>query len=367
MRMHSLGAGLILRVGKAGAGSWIQRITIAGRRRDIALGSLRTISFKQAREWAALNRFRVLTGHEDAVTGITDMLEADGEAPYFGEFAKAVVDGRQDLKHESQRQHWMSTFENHCWLLYRKRITEIRRRDIVALFEERVNGGEIFWTAKPAAAKLALQRLSYVFTVAMGREIITENPAAAAPIRAVLPRFKASQAAQHHKSIPYAELGAFLAHLDRATTAHAAVLFLALTTVRRTEVLGANWSEVEMEARAWTIPASRTKTGRDHRVPLSEAAVSILRDMRALTNGEGQIFRVSRTLVQRVFADSGGTPHGLRSAFRTWCQDMGKSREIAELCLGHRIGSAVEQAYARSNLFEHRRVLLSEWADYLGL
>ena len=368
VRMHSLGGSLILRVGKSGTGSWVQRLTIDGCRRDIGLGPTRKVTFKQAREWANLNRFRVLTGRPKAVVGFVAMRWPESSStPYFGDFAKAVVESRQDLKHDLQRKHWMSTFENHCWLLYPMRIDEIRRRDIIAVFEERVDGGEIFWRAKPAAAKLALQRLGYVFQVAMGREIITENPADPAPIRAALPRRKASVAARHHKSIPYEDLGAFLARLDRSKTAHAATLFLALTTTRRTEVLGAEWAEVEMKEALWTIPARREKTNRDHVVPLSEAAIGVLNEALTRTQGQGRVFPVSRTMVQRLFANSGGTPHGLRSSFRTWCQDAGKSREIAELCLGHRIGSSVEQAYARSDLLEHRRVLLNEWAKHLGL
>ena len=115
--------------------------------------------------------------------------------PSFGEFAKAVVESRQDLKHDLLRQHWTSTFENHCWSLYPMRIDEIRRREIIAGFEARADGGEIFWRAKRTAAKLVLQHLGYVFAVAMGREIITENPADPAPIRAALPRRNASFAA----------------------------------------------------------------------------------------------------------------------------------------------------------------------------
>ncbi len=368
VRMHSLGGGLILRVGKSGAGSWVQRITMDGRRRDIGLGPTRKVSFKQAREWANLNRFRVLTGHSHAVVGFVGMHWPNpSSTPYFGEFAKAVVESRQDLKSDSQRQHWMGTFANHCWFLYTLRIDEIKRRDIIAVFEERVDGGEIFWRAKPAAARLTLQRLGYVFTVAMGREIITENPADPGPIRAALPRFKANGSPQHHRSIPHGKLGAFLAGLDRSKTAHAATLFLALTATRRSEVLGADWAEVETKARSWTIPASRTKTNRDHVVPLSEAAIAVLDEALARTHGQGRIFPVSRTMIQRLFANSGGTAHGLRSSFRTWCQEAGKSREIAELCLGHRIGSSVEQAYARSKLLEQRRALLSEWAKHLGL
>ena len=368
VRMHSLGGGLILRVGKSGTGSWVQRITVNGRRRDIGLGPTRTVSLEQAREWANLNKYRVLTGHPDAVVGIAGMRWSDpSTVPYFGEFARAVVKSRQDLKHEEQRKHWMSTFENHCRLLYRKRINEIRRQDIIAVLEERVEGGEILWKAKPAAAKLALQRLGYLFTVAVGREIISENPADEAPVRAALPRIRGNGRTRHHNAIPHTDLGAFLARLDRSRTAHAAILFLTLTSARRTEVLQADWSEVEMEARSWKIPAGRAKTNRDHVVPLSEAAMGVLDGARGRTNGSGRIFQISRTAVQRVFASSGGTVHGVRSAFRSWCQDAGKVREIAELCLGHRIGSAVEQAYARSSLLEQRRELMSEWAEYLGL
>ena len=153
-----------------------------------------------------------------------------------------------------------------------------------------------------------------------------------------------------------------------------AISFLALTAARSAEVRGARWSEIDLEARVWTVSGSRTKTGRKHRVPLSGQAVEIVRRARTLSNGRTLVFPgkraghpVSRTTIAKLFRglDLPGTPHGLRSSFRSWAAETDVRREVAEQALGHVVRSQTEAAYQRSDLLEQRREVMQAWADLI--
>ena len=150
--------------------------------------------------------------------------------------------------------------------------------------------------------------------------------------------------------------------------------FVVLTASRIGEVLGARWSEIDLDARIWTIPASRMKAEREHRVPLSDRAIEILRETG--DKRTGLVFgspwdrakpldqKTLRTMLKQAGVDS--TLHGFRSSFRDWCGDTGKEREIAEMALAHTVRNAVEAAYARSDLFDRRVTLMQQWADYVN-
>jgi integrase len=145
--------------------------------------------------------------------------------------------------------------------------------------------------------------------------------------------------------------------------ARAAELMI-LTATRTNEVRFAPWIEFDLEGRLWTIPAARMKAERDHRIPLSEPVLAILR---ALPEAAARVFpgmgqHAILKALQRV--EPGITAHGMRSAFRDWCAETGVDRDLAELALAHSVGSAVERAYMRSDLFERRRQLAEAWAHY---
>jgi len=175
--------------------------------------------------------------------------------------------------------------------------------------------------------------------------------------------------------MPYADVPEFIGSLrSRGSTAALAIEFAILTAARSGEVLGARWAEIDMVAKIWTIPASRMKAGREHRIPISPEALAILAALSVAKNGEfvfpGQrrgrplSDGSMRALLRRMKVGE-ITIHGYRSSFRDWCSDVAHApREIAESCLAHSVGSSVEQAYLRTDVLERRRVLMQAWGDF---
>ena len=181
---------------------------------------------------------------------------------------------------------------------------------------------------------------------------------------------------RHFKALPHREVAKALATVRESSSAAGVRLsleFLVLTAVRSGEVRGACWGEIDVEAAIWTVPGSRTKTGRSHRVPLSRRALEVLDEAREALGGD-PIFRavparrrslshgVWRLLLRRLSIEA--TVHGFRSSFRDWCGETGVPREVAEACLAHAIRNQAEAAYARSDLLERRREVMEAWAEY---
>ena len=184
---------------------------------------------------------------------------------------------------------------------------------------------------------------------------------------------------EHFRALPYREVAAALTTVEKSRASKAVKLclrFLILTAARSGEVRGATWAEIDLDAREWRIPGGRMKGGREHRVPLSDAARDVLVRARGLEDGSGLVFpsptRTGRPLsnmaLTKILRDQGladrATVHGFRSAFRDWCAETGKPREIAEAALAHTVGG-VEGAYFRSDLYARRRVLMDQWAAFL--
>ena len=201
-----------------------------------------------------------------------------------------------------------------------------------------------------------------------------DNPAGEA-IRAALPQNGGK--AKHQRSVPHAEVSEALDKVRESGAWRGTKLafeFLVLTAARSGEVRNVRWDEIDLEARTWTVPAIRTKTGAEHRVPLSDAALEVLSRARELADDTGMIFPSERG---RVLSDNTlskllrelkvkGTPHGFRASFRSWASESTDAdHAVMELSLGHAVGSQVERAYARSDLFDRRRQLMEEWAAYI--
>jgi integrase len=171
----------------------------------------------------------------------------------------------------------------------------------------------------------------------------------------------------HHAAMPYKDVPAVVDKLREAESIQALALeYLVLTAARWGEVRGARWSEIDLAAKTWTIPAARMKSGREHRVPLSPRAVEILEKLTSWSDlvFPGRHGSLSRSTVAAL-VPSGATIHGFRSSFRDWCAEVARApREIAEACLAHATGSAVEQAYLRSDVLERRRLLMDAWAQF---
>ena len=231
------------------------------------------------------------------------------------------------------------------------------------------------WTTRRETARKVRQYVSAVMAWAIVQGHRSDNPAGDV-LSAALP--KAGAKATHQRALPFADVAGALAKVrasDAGETTKLAIEFLTLTAARSGEVRGATWSEIDMDAATWTIPGSRMKTGREHRVPLATAAVAVLERAREYADGSGLLFpsptgrMLSDSTLSKLFRELAvaGTPHGMRSSFRDWAAECSDApREVAELALAHVEGTATERAYRRTDLFERRRELMESWAGYVS-
>ena len=363
-RYYDGDAGLFLLVGHGKRGptkSYVQRVSIAGTRRDIGLGSTRWLTITDARAAAQANRKIARQGGDprakrSAVPTFTDALEK------VLEVQRGVW--RSGSKSEAQ---WRASLRDYAGALLSKRVDVIGPGDVLAVLAP-------IWNAKRETAGRVRQRIGAVMRWSVAEGHRKDNPVDA--IGAALPRN--ARRRKHHKALPYTQAGKAIRAI-RGTDAHIttrlALEFLILTACRSGEVRGALWSEIDLDSATWTVPAKRMKTSREHRVPLSARAVQVLAEARACGNGSGLVFP---SVSGRVMSDStmskllrenrvGAVPHGFRSSFRDWTSERTSVPEVvAELALAHVEKDKTVAAYARSDLFERRRKLMAEWADYLA-
>jgi integrase len=359
--MHNDGAGLYLRVTSTGAKSWILRCRVHGAKRDIGLGGFSWVSLAEARKKAAEIRAVARTGGDplaerDRAKGIPTFEEAAQSV-----WREQVVPTARNEKHKAQ---WINTLRDYAFpIIGNRRVDVIRSGDILRVLQP-------IWLEKPETARRVRQRLRTVFDwsiAAQHRE--TSNPLAG--IEKALP--KQGDKAKHHAALPYAELPGLMERLSGADGVGAmAVQFAILTASRSGEVRGTRWSEIDLDAAVWTIPAERMKAKEEYRIPLTAEALAVLKQARGLDDdlvfpGQRQGRPLSDmsliTVLKRLNVPV--TVHGFRSTFRDWTSERTNvPREIAEMCLAHTVGNAVERAYARSDLFEKRRDLMERWARF---
>ena len=240
------------------------------------------------------------------------------------------------------------------------------------------NGITPIWSNRPETARRVRQRMRTIFRWAMANELIETNPAGEA-IDGALPSMPKVKA--HLRALPYQEVGSALRTVDASQTSSASkhcLKFLVLTAARSGEARGATLDEIDFEGATWTIPGSRMKAGMEHRVPLSDQALDVLMLVRPLEDGSGLCFpsplrpgrilsdmTMTNILRKSGFADR-ATVHGFRTSFKTWTMEQTDTPwAVGEAALAHQLGGSVEQAYARSDLFDRRRVVMQKWADYL--
>ena len=359
------GNGLYLFVQPSGARSWVQRLVIRGRRRDFGLGSVALVSLAEARKKARANRKLAREGGDP----LAERRRAQG-MPTFAEAAERVV--------EQKRSGWRNPRQAHVWMaslgryafprIGRTPVSEVTSGDVLEILAP-------IWHVKATTARLLRQRIRTVLEWAVAMEYRTDNPAdrvgsVLGPQDAVV---------RHMRALPHREVALALAKVrssDAIPVAKLAFEFLVLTAARWGEVRWAVWSEIDLTGGAWTVPATRMKAKKEHRVPLCPRAMEILGEAR--TSGRGD--------TRLVFAREGGTPladpqlrqllqqngiaavpHGFRSSFRDWAADeTDHPREVVEAALAHVVQNKVEAAYRRTDLFERRRRLMDDWAGYLA-
>jgi integrase len=236
---------------------------------------------------------------------------------------------------------------------------------------------EQIWTTKPETASRVRGRIEAVLDWAKVREYRDgENPARwRGHLDKLLPARRKVRKVEHHAALPYAELPAFMAALrQRDGTAARALEFAILTAARTGEVIGARWSEIDLQARTWTIPDSRMKAGREHRVPLSDRAIEIIHGLpRESANGfvfagareKQALSNMALLMTLRRMGRDDLTTHGFRSTFRDWAAERtGYPNEVVEMALAHAVSNAVEAAYRRGDLFDKRRHLMADWMAF---
>ena len=364
---YSDGDGLHLFINKKGRKSWVHRITVGGRRRDIGLGGYPTVSLAQARMRASDNREAISNGRDPVAD------KRRPSTPTFREAAHAVHEANKPRwRNGSHTRAWIQTLERHAFpKIGSKPIDTISRTDVLAVLTP-------IWSSRPETARRVRQRMRTIFRWAMANELIEANPAGEA-IDGALPSMPKVKA--HLRALPYQEVGSALKTVDVSQTSPASkhcLKFLVLTAARSGEARGATWDEINLDGATWTIPGSRMKAGTEHRVPLSDQALDVLMLARELEDGSGLCFpsplrpgrmlsdmTLTKILRSTDLADR-ATVHGFRTSFKTWTMEQTDTPwAVGEAALAHQLGGSVEQAYARSDLFDRRRMLMQQWADYL--
>ena len=358
------GHGLILWVKPSGSRQWVQRLVIQGKRRDMGLGGYPVVTLAQARDKALANRRIARAGgdprNQSAAPGV----------PTFADATRIVhAIHAPSWRSAKQRQQWINEVSRIvCPAIGHLPVDAITTAQLTAVFEP-------IWLTKPVIANRVRQRTEKILDWSVSQGHRPDNPANS-PLKANLPK---QPKGRHHSAVPHREVPGAIKTVRASSSGDMVKLafeFMVLTATRKGEVLEAQWSEIDMEARTWSIPGSRMKAGREHRVPLSSAAMAILGRVKAMypMNRSGLVFVSPRgkvldgNTINKMLAKIGvqASPHGFRSSFRDWCSESEKPRELAEAALAHVNTNATEAAYARSDLFDRRRGLMDQWSEYVS-
>jgi len=378
--MYADGAGLYLLVGPTGAKSWIYRFMLNGKAREMGLGPVHTIGLAEARKRAQEHRRQRLDGIDPVDARKTERAKAKLEAAKAitfkacaEKYIKAHSAGWRNEKHAAQ---WTATLTTYAY------------PKIGALPVAAVDTGLVtqilnpLWAAKPETASRVRGRIESVLDYAGTHGWRSgENPARwRGHLENVLPRRAKVRKVEHHAALPWGQIGAFMVDLGKQEGVAALALRFAILTAARTgEVIGARWSEIDLQAGLWTVPGDRMKAGREHRVPLSKAALEVLREAAKQRDDTGDaafVFPGGRpgnglsnmallALLRRMKRDD-LTAHGFRSTFRDWAAETGQPADIAEAALAHVVGDKTVVAYQRGDLLERRRKLMDAWAAFTG-
>lgn len=378
------GDGLYLLVQDGPRKSWVFRYKIGGRERFMGLGSADTVALAEAREKTQALRKLLAQGidpldHRKEQDQAAKRQAALDEAKRmtFRECAEAYIAAHQaGWRNEKHRQQWTNTLATYAYPVFGDLPVSAVDLPLVLKVLEPI------WQGKTETASRLRGRIEVVLDWATVRSYrIGENPARwRGTLDKLLPKRAKVQRVEHHAALPYGEMPAFMADLrSRKALAALALEFTILTATRTSETLLAQWDEIDMAGRVWTIPAERMKMGREHRAPLSGRCLEILGEMAKLrpAGDDGATFvfpgqRPGRPLSGMVFlmllrrmGRDDLTGHGFRSSFRDWAAERTNyPNHVVEMALAHAVGDKVEAAYRRGDLFEKRRRLMEAWAGY---
>ena len=362
---HADGNGLYLFVQPTGTRSWIQRLVVRARKRELGLGSVYLVSLAEARKKALYNRKLAREGGDP----LAEKRRTEG-VPSFAEAAERVVEQKKSGWRSSDYGfEWISSLRRYAFLRIAKMpVSEVNSADVLEILTP-------IWHLKPVTARLVHQRIHAVLEWAVAMEFRIDNPCG----RVVPVLGTQHDVVQHMRALPHREVPAAIERV-RASNARPVVKlaleFLVLTAARWGEVRGAVWTEIDWDEGVWTISTTRMKAKREHRVPLCGRAMEILDAVRTLREGISPLvfthrrgkplidMELRRLLKKQKIA---AVPHGFRSSFRDWAaEETDHPREVIEAALAHVVQNKVEAAYRRTDLFERRRILMGDWARYLA-
>jgi integrase len=375
--LHFVGgvSGLALHITATGARSWILRVMIGGKRREMGLGNYPSVTLALAREQAREARAAIRQGIDPIARqrAAQDALRAAAAAALtFKECAERYIKAHESgWKNAKHAQQYANTLKQHAYpAMGHLLVRDVGLSHVLAALEP------IWLTTNETASRLR-GRIEQVLDWATAREMRTGlNPARwRGHLDKLLPKPAKVAKPVHHAAVAVGDVGAFMTRLRASAGMGARALeFVILTAARSGEVRGATWGEFDIPGKVWTVPAGRMKAGKEHRVPLSDAALEILAD---LQKGEpddlvfvaprgGQLSDMTLSAVMRRMQVK-AVPHGFRSTFRDWAAERTNyPREVAEMALAHAIGDKVEAAYRRGDLFDKRRRLMTDWALFLA-
>ncbi len=374
---YSDGGNLYLYIRPTGARTWVLRFTLPGQKpREMGLGVEADVTLAEARDRARNARRLLEEGHDPIEARKLARQEAAGSGFTFREVAALYVAAHQDgWRNAKHRAQWTSTLDTYAHsVLGTLPVGKVAVGDVLRVLEP-------MWKATPETASRLRGRIEAVLDYATARSWRTgDNPARwKGHLDNLLSKRSKAAAVKHHAALPWGECPAFmLALAGQKGMAAMALRFTILTAARTSEVTGATWGEVDLAAKVWTVPGPRMKAGRDHRVPLSPAALAALRPLHTKDarpadpvfpgskSGAG-LSNMAMTAVLRRMERGDLTVHGFRSSFRDWCAEAtAHPREIAEAALAHTLRDKVEAAYQRGDLLDRRAKLMGEWAAFLA-
>ncbi len=385
-------AGLIMQVTDNGARSWILRTTVGGRRRDIGLGGYPSQTLAGAREKAREALAQIRQGAdplEQRRAARSALAAARASSITFEDAAKRYIAanevGWSNRKHAAQ---WSATLEKYVYpTIGKMHVAAIETQHVVTALEP-------IWTTKSETAGRVRGRIEVILDWARARGYREgENPARwKGHLSAILPATSKVKRVKHHAALDYRNVGSFVEALRQVRSTSARALeFAILTAARSGEVRGAKWSEIDWQSSVWVIPASRMKASKEHRVPLADAALAILKGMPQVAGsefifassvGRAQSDMTLTAAIRRMHqaeiaagrlgwidaASAIVTAHGFRSTFRDWAgETTAHPKEVIEHALAHQLADKAEAAYARGTLFEKRRHLMRDWAEFCAV
>jgi integrase len=373
--LHAVGnvAGLYLQVLDSGARSWVLRMMIGDKRRDMGLGGYPDVTLAQARQKAQEKRDMAREGRdpiEERRAARSALRAAQAKAVTFKEAAGAYIEAHESgWRNAKHAQQWRNTLETYAY----PKIGALLTRDVDLAHVLSVL--EPIWRTKTETASRLRSRVELVLDWATARGYREGlNPARwRGHLDKLLPRPSKLSKIEHHAALSVSDVGAFMQLLrEQGGMGARALEFTILTAARSGEVRGATWAEFDLEAGVWIVPGERMKAGKEHRVPLSAAAVKVLKGLPRMAGTTfafpaprgGQLSDMTLTAVLRRM-EVNAVPHGFRSTFRDWASERTNyPSEMAEMALAHTIGDKVEAAYRRGDMFEKRRRMMDDWARY---